>query len=346
MAQELKLPKIPEPLAMRVAGPAQARAASDATKGFAAALGFSPVECEEIALVVAELTSNLIKHVGEGDIQLRSIESAGRAGIEIVSEDNGTGIPDVERGITDGYSTAGSLGGGLGAVNRLMDGLEFFPRPQAGLRIVCQRWVRPATRNVSGRWLEFGAATRACRMLPENGDTFVIRQWEGHALAGVIDGLGHGPFAQRAAQAARHYIEHHFDQPLESLFRGVGRACHATRGVVMALARFDLAEAKVQVASVGNVELRLVGSPEPFRSIVRRGIVGLNGAPKPVPTDHPWTSACILIFHSDGVTARWNSDELAKVTGEGAGVMARWLLERYGRLEDDATVLVARSPRL
>ena len=77
----------------------------------------------------------------------------------------------------------------------------------------------------------------------------------------MIDGLGHGELARRASQTARRYVEHHFDQPLVNIFRGADRACRATRGVVMALARFDMVSRKVTIASVGNIEVRLIGCP-------------------------------------------------------------------------------------
>ena len=107
--------------------------------------------------------------------------------------------------------------------------------------------------------MAFGAATRSVGHLPDNGDSFVIKQWEQNALVGVIDGLGHGPFAQIASRTARYYVEQHFSEPLENVFKGADRACRATRGVVMALARIDLAEDTLTVASVGNVEMRLSG---------------------------------------------------------------------------------------
>jgi len=346
MAQVLKLMKAAEPVAVRVTRPAQVKSASNAAKEFAAALGFTTVESEEIALVVNELATNLLKHAGEGDILLSSIESSERVGIQIISEDTGPGILDVESALADGYSTAGSLGAGLGAVNRLMDGLEFSPRSTAGLRVVCQRWLRPSPTDLFPRLLEFGAASRAYRSSPENGDAFVIRQWEGHALAGVIDGLGHGQFAQRAAHTARDYVERHFDQPLESIFRGVGRDCRSTRGVVMALVRFELTRQKIIVASVGNVEVRLMGSLTPFKPRLRRGIVGLSSAPNPVLAEHPWTPASLLIVHSDGVQSGWSSNQFKELIRETPGVIARRLLDDYGRMEDDATVLVARNAKL
>src|SRR5262249_34087610 len=121
--------------------------------------------------------------------------------IQIESQDNGPGIADFERAVTDGYSTAGSLGNGLGAVNRLMDELQFHSL-SPGTRIICQRWLRARETVPAINWLDFGAATRAYRMLRENGDAFIVKRWQGFALAGVIDGLGHGQFAQRAAQSA------------------------------------------------------------------------------------------------------------------------------------------------
>jgi serine/threonine protein phosphatase PrpC len=190
--------------------------------------------------------------------------------------------------------------------------------------------------------IAFGAATRSYRNLPDNGDAFLFRQWEGSALAGLIDGLGHGQFARRASQTARLYIEQHFDQPLEALFRGAGRACRATRGVVMALAKLDLVNAVLTVGSIGNVEVRLCENQMPFNLIVRRGIVGLN-APNPVLLTHPWTPASVLIMHSDGVGTRWNWNEFDEIRSAPPAVIARQLLAKMGKLDDDATVIVARS---
>jgi len=341
MAQELNEPVPAEPQAITVAHVVEVNHARDAASNLAAELGFAPAECHELALVATELASNLVKHASRGKILLSPVQRSSQIGLRIESEDNGPGIPDVEQALTDGYSTAGSLGIGLGIVNRLMDDLEFYSNAQTGLRIVCHRWLRPQTGGLIAKGMAFGVATRSCKLLPENGDAFVVKQWEGHSLAGIIDGLGHGQFAQRASHAARYYVEQHFDQPLDGLFRGVERACRATRGVVMALARFDLAGQKVTIANVGNVEVRLIGSAEKFRPMVRRGIIGLN-APRPAPTEHPWTSTDLLIMHSDGLRSHWSWDEFSSLAREEPGVIASRLLRALGKIEDDATVIVAR----
>jgi anti-sigma regulatory factor (Ser/Thr protein kinase) len=343
VARQLNVADQLQPVAIHVTTLPEIRRAEDVARRFAASIGFSAQNCEEIVLVVAELASNLIRHAGGGTLMLTVAAVPGPPGIQIESEDRGPGIPDFDRALADGYSSAGSLGTGLGAVNRLMDELEL--RPLAiGTHLVCRRWLRASAATPAVRWLEFGAATRAYRHQRENGDAFIVRQWDGNALTGVIDGLGHGQSAQRAAQTARQYVEQHFDRPMEDLFRGAGRACRATRGVVMALARFDFAHQTLAVASIGNIEVRIFGGAAPAKLIVRRGIVGLN-APQPVTTVYQWTSGSLLVMHSDGISSHWDWKDVRDLAQESSGTTAQRLLAAHGKVDDDATVLVVRSAR-
>jgi anti-sigma regulatory factor (Ser/Thr protein kinase) len=326
-----------------IEGPADTQRAAQHARDIAASIGFAPPDCEEIVIVTTELASNLVKHAGGGSIELTEAKIAGRAGIRIESQDRGPGIADIEQAVTDGYSTAGSLGVGLGAVNRLMDDLELRSVDTTGAHIVCHRWLRPDSGPAPAHWVEFGAATRALRSQRENGDAFLVRQWGGNALTAVIDGLGHGQFAQRAALTARQYIEQHFDLPLADLFRGASRACRATRGVVMALARFeDQARQTITVASVGNINVRIFGETAPMTVLARRGVVGL-GTVGPLTTVCPWSPASVLVMHSDGVHSRWNWQDFSDLAQQPAQRIARLLLSSLAKPEDDATVLVAKG---
>jgi anti-sigma regulatory factor (Ser/Thr protein kinase)/serine/threonine protein phosphatase PrpC len=327
---------------LSIQAPADTQRAAECARNIAASIGFSPIECEEIVVATTELASNLVKHAGGGSIALMAVSANGRSGICIESQDSGPGIADIEQALTDGYSTAGSLGIGLGAVNRLMDDLELRSESATGAHLVCHRWRRSELGPAPAPWIEFGAASRALRNQRENGDAFLIRQWSGNALTAVIDGLGHGPFAQRAALTARRYLEQHFDRPLVDLFRGADRACRATRGVVMALARFDhRARESVTVASVGNISVRVVGGESATTVLARRGVIGLTGL-APLTTVCPWAPGSILIMHSDGVHTRWNWQDFPQLIRQPAGRIAHSLLTTLGRQEDDATVLVAR----
>ena len=313
--------------------------------GFSAlteSIGFNPVACEEIALAITELATNLIKHAQGGKLTLTPLADGGRVGLEIESRDSGPGIADVEQALADRFSTAGTRGTGLGAVNRLMDELDITSEHGRGTRIACRKWVRQHPSSIRPCPLAFGVATRPRQPGADNGDAFVVKQWAESALVGVIDGLGHGQFAHCAAQAARQYVESHFDLPLDQIFRGVGRACRATRGVVMALARFDWGQVRLAFASVGNIEARVFPSSELFPFAIRRGVIGLN-APNPVVTDHPWPPGNVLVLHSDGLRTHWSWKDFPGVAIQPAQSLAQEFLRLLAKEEDDATVIVVRS---
>jgi anti-sigma regulatory factor (Ser/Thr protein kinase) len=320
--------------------------ARQTAKAMALAMGFEAKVSEEITLVTSELASNLVKHTQGGQLILTPVDDGGRVGIQIKSCDRGPGIADVEEAIKDGFSTTNSLGYGLGTVNRLMDQFDMASKrgASAGTTIVCRRWLHVAEPLLSRCPLEFGAATRAYPTMTVNGDAFVIRRWGTSALVSVVDGLGHGQYAHRAAQAAKQYIETHVDQPLEVIFRGVGRTCRATRGVVMALVRFDFSgnEIRFSFASIGNIETRVFGGATRPQFIVPRGIVGGN-APQPRVTDYSWSPGAVLVLHSDGLSCHWGLADFPDLLRESAAMMAARLLRTLAKDNDDATVVVVRD---
>lgn len=204
-------------------------AAQQSVRQLALAIGFPSDASEEIALAVAELTSNLIKHAGHGTLAARPVDSGERLGLEIEACDHGPGIGDIEKSFEDGYSTAGSLGYGLGTVNRLMDEVDIHSAPDCGTQILCRRWLRSERRAFTRSPWDVGILTRPRDGFRENGDAFVVKEWDSRLLVGLIDGLGHGDLAQKAALAAQNYVLGHYDQPLDKIFAGADRACRTAR---------------------------------------------------------------------------------------------------------------------
>lgn len=334
--------KTPLPQTVEILHPSNVGAARVGFRTLAESIGFDPVACEEVALVTTELATNLIKHAQGGKLTLTPLDDGGRVGLEIESRDSGPGIADVEQALADRFSTTGTRGTGLGGVNRLMDELDITSKHGRGTRIACRKWVRQHPSSIRPCPLAFGVATRPRQPGADNGDAFVVKQWAESALVGVIDGLGHGQFAHCAAQAARQYVESHFDLPLDQIFRGAGRACRATRGVVMALARFDWGQGQLAFASVGNIEARVFPSSELFPFAIRRGVIGLN-APSPVVTEHPWSPGNVLVLHSDGLRTHWSCKDFPGVAEQPAQTLAQEFLRLLAKEEDDATVIVVRS---
>jgi len=302
-------------------------------------LGFTTAHGEEIVLAVAELASNVVRHAGYGTLIFRPLDSGGRIGIEVEAEDHGPGIKDIEQAFTDGYSSAEGFGYGLGTVNRLMDELEITSTAALGTRILCRRWIR-SERTALNIW-EVGAASRSRGRAPENGDAFVVREWDGKLVAGVIDGLGHGELAQQAALAAQMFVRSHYELPLDKMFVGAGRACRGTRGVVMALARFE-SSTSMTLVNLGNVEVRAWSGEERMQFIVKRGILGV-GETCAVVQHHRWEPGWILVLHSDGLHTHWQWSDFPGLERQPAPVIADKLLKELAKEDDDATVITVKG---
>lgn len=309
-------------------------------EAIAADVGFDDTITAEIGLVTAELSSNVNKHAETGEVTISEIRKGDRSGIRIESLDVGPGIDDVDGAFANGVSTAGTLGGGLGTVNRLMDEVTVDApgEPDYGTHVIADRYLEPAYESTVESPLEIGAASRPKTAGDANGDSFILKRWNDTVLVGVIDGLGHGERAHKAAMAAKEYVESHYDSPISSIFEGTERVCRGTRGVVMALARFDLVAATVTVGSVGNIAIK-TDSEEGLGTIPRRGVLGSNG-PDPAVTTADWDENDRFVMFSDGVESHWNLHEHTDLFTEPATVVARRLLGQYGKDHDDGTIVV------
>ena len=111
------------------------------TRFLAEALGFRKVIVFYIMTSVSELANNLFFHTDKGGtITLAPLMRTGNVGIEIIAEDHGPGIADIDLALTDGFSTNRGLGGGLPGVKRLMDELEIRSKIGLGTRITARKW--------------------------------------------------------------------------------------------------------------------------------------------------------------------------------------------------------------
>ncbi len=106
----------------------------------AKSLGFGPIDQARIATAVSELARNIFLYAGSGSVTVREVEKGGHKGIEIVCEDQGPGIPDVDMALQDGYSTSRGMGMGLPGAKRLMDEFDITTQDGVGTTIRCCKW--------------------------------------------------------------------------------------------------------------------------------------------------------------------------------------------------------------
>ena len=106
----------------------------------ASKLGFPASELTVIATAISEVARNILEHAGRGEIQLSLCNQNGRVGICVIAFDEGPGIPDVGRALSDGFSTHKGLGLGLPGARRLMDDFEIVSEVGQGTTVTMRKW--------------------------------------------------------------------------------------------------------------------------------------------------------------------------------------------------------------
>jgi serine/threonine-protein kinase RsbT len=104
-------------------------------------LGFSIVEQTKIVTAASELARNTYDYGGGGQFRLDVLNNGSKRGLRLVFEDEGPGIPDIERALQDGYTTGNGLGMGLSGARRLVSDFSIESKPGRGTRVTAVRWV-------------------------------------------------------------------------------------------------------------------------------------------------------------------------------------------------------------
>lgn len=99
-------------------------------KEYAVKIGMSLVNQTKLITGASELVRNMLKYAKGGVVKIEVISKGRDNGIRLIFEDKGPGIPDIEKAMTDGFSTGRSMGLGLPGTKRLMN--EFDIRSEIG----------------------------------------------------------------------------------------------------------------------------------------------------------------------------------------------------------------------
>jgi serine/threonine-protein kinase RsbT len=103
-------------------------------------IGLGLVDLTKFVTAASEIARNTVEYGGGGTLQIEELRDGLRLGIRLVFEDQGPGIPDVARAMTDGYSTGTGMGLGLGGTKRLVDEFDISSTPGAGTRVSITKW--------------------------------------------------------------------------------------------------------------------------------------------------------------------------------------------------------------
>lgn len=106
----------------------------------AVSLGFGLVDQTKVVTASSELARNTLDHGGGGTARLEILENDRRSGLRLVFEDQGPGIADIAQALTDGFTSGGGMGLGLGGSKRLSHEFEIESQPGVGTKISIVRW--------------------------------------------------------------------------------------------------------------------------------------------------------------------------------------------------------------
>ena len=301
--------------------------------------GFDEGGAGRIGLIATELTSNLVRHAGEGLLVVQWLDDGHEGVLEMLAIDRGPGMTNVARCMGDGYTTAGTPGTGLGAVKRLADDFDIFSLPGKGTVVMCRAHRQPRRRSV--HQVEWGVHCRAMHGENDCGDGWRIAVNRAHASFMVVDGLGHGSLAAEAAQRAADAFAAAPYEPPVSILEQAHKRMAGSRGGVVAVASLDIDSGRLAYAGVGNITGSLHHNGSSKGLFSHNGTVGAQ-VRKFQAFDFTWPVDGILVMHSDGIKSRWSLGEYPGLLRAHPAIIAATLARDFDRGRDDATVLVAR----
>lgn len=316
----------------------------------AASANFDSVAAGRVALVVSEMASNLLKHAKGGRLLLAPRETDTGACIDVISMDAGPGMVDPAACRRDGYSSSGSLGQGLGAMERLADEFDLISHPGIGTLIFARIHAnsgRPyQTAPPRDAVFEFGTICLPAPGEEVSGDGWAVACAGDQLSVMMADGLGHGVGAAEASRAAQQVFAADFSPGCpggpQRLVERAHTALRPTRGAALTAACLDADAGTIRYAGAGNVLARVVSGIDDRVLQVQNGTVGVQIRTVQEQTA-AWPVHALFILFSDGVQSRWLLDP-ALLRAHPA-MVAAWLVWRYARGKDDATVVVVRRAR-
>ncbi len=106
--------------------------------------GLGLVDQTKLITAGSELARNILTYAdgARGSLSVEHVGQRGRRGLRATFTDDGPGIDDLDKALTDGYSTGGGLGLGLPGSRRLVDEMTITSSREAGTTVVIVKWAR------------------------------------------------------------------------------------------------------------------------------------------------------------------------------------------------------------
>lgn len=303
--------------------------------------GFDKLSSSEVTLAVSEIAGNAVKFAGAGVVKI-TIKKNKRV-LEVIIQDNGPGIKNVKTVIERGHSTTkrgmvGGLGLGLAGAKRAMDEFQIKSKVGQGTTVIMAKYL-----PIPEEEIEYGIVSLSDSQQTINGDAYVIKEFEGeNVLLAVIDGLGEGEKANKAANFVKDLIEDNYKLSPAALINKCDDSLKkdSKRGSAVGILLLKLNS--LQYLGIGDTGIRIF-SKDKITPYSQSGIVGEFRLPTFKLQKYPCTSKIIVIMWTDGITPKFIEEDLP--LNQSAQKIANFIMDNYRREYGDATVLVAKRKK-
>jgi anti-sigma regulatory factor (Ser/Thr protein kinase) len=299
-------------------------------------LGFDETRSGELALLATEASRNVLVHGGGGQVVLAGMNQGSGPLARILALDRGTGIANLAEAMTDGFSTSGTMGGGLGAMKRISTVLEIFSG-KTGTVVMLELGQAALTQH-----LQIAGVA-----IPYPGERVCGDEWSCHctserAVAVLVDGLGHGWGAMEASREAISSFREHVESSPGNVLEYIHDALRKTRGAVAAIIELRPQRRTLVFAGVGNISCSLLSQGASRSFVSHNGTLGLHIA-RIQEFQSDWPPDAVLVLHSDGLQAKWDLPSYPGLIARHAAVIGGVLLRDFRRQRDDASVVVVKA---
>jgi anti-sigma regulatory factor (Ser/Thr protein kinase) len=291
-------------------------------------------------LVATELATNLLRHaVPGGWVLIRPIPPTS---VEIMAVDHGPGIADLAAALGGHPRSEKGLGCGLATVRRASARFDVHSRPGIGTTVLAVVDVDRATAPRPAPARLWGGVS--IPMHGACGDGWAGTETADHVAMAVVDGLGHGPHASLAAEAALSAFAAN-PADVSGYVARANEATRDTRGAAVAMCLLRREAGELDYVSVGNISARICSQERERGLVSYGGTVGTQASPPSARViTYKWPTGGRLVLWTDGLTSRIDLVSDPDLMSHDPAVTAAVLHRNHARGRDDATVVVLSDP--
>jgi len=176
------------------------------------------------------------------------------------------------------------------------------------------------------------------------GDTGTVKKFDDKLFIGIIDVLGHGKKAHKAALICDDFLERNYRHDLVETMKGLHEHIRGIRGAVGALCLLELKTGVLRFVGVGDTNVITFGRNN-TRFVSRSGVIG--DLMPPLREDKiKIFEGDLLVLYTDGVKTYFDLEEHPEMLKDGAKAIATFVIERFGRETDDALCIVVKYSQM